>query len=179
MCGKKLRHDEFKRHMLEHEGKPIPTVNCQFCGMPFTGRSNLKRHIITQHTAKGEESHACPVCSKTSKNLIALREHIRRIHNVDDIHKCSMCGKGFKRAIALKVSFGKETVMGINEIILILFFIFRSTWQHILALLYILVLGVPKHSMQVVVCMLIANANILLNGRRHKEKKVKNIKLLL
>lgn len=93
--------------MLEHEGKPVPQVNCDICGLLLSNKRNLKRHVNMQHPVGGEQSHNCHLCPKISPNICALKEHIRRVHLVGNVHKCTMCGRGFKRKLALKVIINK------------------------------------------------------------------------
>lgn len=103
ICGKRLRCGEaFQRHMLEHEGKTLPTISCDVCGLLLASKHGLKKHKTMQHPVGGKREYICNICFKVSPNIAALREHKRRTHSADN-HKCNMCGRGFKVPLALKV----------------------------------------------------------------------------
>lgn len=104
ICGKSIRcKDVFERHMLEHEGKPAPTISCDICGLLLTGKRGLKRHKDMIHPVGGQLEHTCSICAKVSPNLKAHKRHVQYKHELGYDHKCTICEKAFKRAQALTV----------------------------------------------------------------------------
>lgn len=103
-CGKYVICGEaFQRHMLEHEGKPLPTIRCDVCGLHLSSKHGLGRHKRIKHPADGKKDYICDICQKVSPNMRALRKHISDTHTAN-ILKCTMCDRGFKRPLALKVN---------------------------------------------------------------------------
>lgn len=104
ICGKSLRNkDDFERHMLEHEGKPIALHSCDICGLLLNGKRGLKRHKDMIHPIGGQRNHTCSICGKISPNSKALKRHIQYKHEMGYDYKCTICNKAFKRAQILKV----------------------------------------------------------------------------
>lgn len=106
ICGKSIRSkDVFERHMLQHEGKTVPTVNCNVCGLILIDKKALKRHKDMIHPEGGQQEYTCSICSKISPNLRAHKRHIQYKHVMGCDHKCTICDKAFKKAQTLRVNF--------------------------------------------------------------------------
>ncbi|CDQ79635.1 unnamed protein product [Oncorhynchus mykiss] len=71
---------------------------CNQCGVSFTQKGNLLRHIKL-HT--GEKPFKCPFCSYACRRRDALTGHLRT-HSVGKPHKCNYCGRSYKQRISLE-----------------------------------------------------------------------------
>ncbi|KAF7668531.1 hypothetical protein LDENG_00003030 [Lucifuga dentata] len=70
---------------------------CTQCGVSFTQKGNLLRHIKL-HT--GEKPFKCPFCSYACRRRDALTGHLRT-HAVGKPHKCNYCGRSYKQRTSL------------------------------------------------------------------------------
>lgn len=103
ICGLTLRTStEYKAHMNKHEGLAA-NLNCDICGLRLTSERGLKVHKDTQHPVGGKQEHKCPICSKVSPTLRALKKHVSTMHEKGCEYKCSLCEKAFRRPEGLKV----------------------------------------------------------------------------
>ncbi|XP_048835341.1 zinc finger protein Helios isoform X2 [Brienomyrus brachyistius] len=71
---------------------------CGQCGVSFTQKGNLLRHIKL-HT--GEKPFKCPFCSYACRRRDALTGHLRT-HSVGKPHKCNYCGRSYKQRASLE-----------------------------------------------------------------------------
>ncbi|XP_036401170.1 zinc finger protein Helios [Megalops cyprinoides] len=71
---------------------------CNQCGVAFTQKGNLLRHIKL-HT--GEKPFKCPFCSYACRRRDALTGHLRT-HSVGKPHKCNYCGRSYKQRTSLE-----------------------------------------------------------------------------
>ncbi|XP_075895882.1 zinc finger protein Helios isoform X3 [Nelusetta ayraudi] len=71
---------------------------CNQCGVSFTQKGNLLRHIKL-HT--GEKPFKCPFCSYACRRRDALAGHLRT-HAVGKPHKCNYCGRSYKQRTSLE-----------------------------------------------------------------------------
>ncbi|XP_037824139.1 zinc finger protein 208-like [Lucilia sericata] len=110
ICGRSIRCKEvFERHMLQHEGKPLPTVSCDVCGLLLANKHSLKQHKLMVHPEGGKKEFTCPVCAKISPNLKAHKKHVQYNHEWGYDHKCTMCEKAFKTAHTLTEHMASHT----------------------------------------------------------------------
>ncbi|KAG5851716.1 hypothetical protein ANANG_G00054680 [Anguilla anguilla] len=72
--------------------------HCNQCGVAFTQKGNLLRHIKL-HT--GEKPFKCPFCSYACRRRDALTGHLRT-HSVGKPHKCNYCGRSYKQRTSLE-----------------------------------------------------------------------------
>nr|XP_043875592.1 zinc finger protein Helios [Solea senegalensis]XP_043875593.1 zinc finger protein Helios [Solea senegalensis]XP_043875594.1 zinc finger protein Helios [Solea senegalensis] len=72
--------------------------HCPQCGVSFTQKGNLLRHIKL-HT--GEKPFKCPFCSYACRRRDALTGHLRT-HAVGKPHKCNYCGRSYKQRTSLE-----------------------------------------------------------------------------
>uniref|UniRef100_A0A8C6T7I1 IKAROS family zinc finger 2 n=1 Tax=Neogobius melanostomus TaxID=47308 RepID=A0A8C6T7I1_9GOBI len=71
---------------------------CSQCGVSFTQKGNLLRHIKL-HT--GEKPFKCPFCNYACRRRDALTGHLRT-HAVGKPHKCNYCGRSYKQRTSLE-----------------------------------------------------------------------------
>ncbi|XP_071381003.1 zinc finger protein Helios isoform X1 [Centroberyx affinis] len=72
--------------------------HCSQCGVSFTQKGNLLRHIKL-HT--GEKPFKCPFCNYACRRRDALTGHLRT-HAVGKPHKCNYCGRSYKQRTSLE-----------------------------------------------------------------------------
>ncbi|KAJ8352724.1 hypothetical protein SKAU_G00242000 [Synaphobranchus kaupii] len=72
--------------------------HCNQCGVAFTQKGNLLRHVKL-HT--GEKPFKCPFCSYACRRRDALSGHLRT-HSVGKPHKCNYCGRSYKQRTSLE-----------------------------------------------------------------------------
>ncbi|XP_061579716.1 zinc finger protein Helios isoform X2 [Cololabis saira] len=71
---------------------------CNQCGVSFTQKGNLLRHVKL-HT--GEKPFKCPFCNYACRRRDALTGHLRT-HSVGKPHKCNYCGRSYKQRTSLE-----------------------------------------------------------------------------
>eukprot|EP00603_Paraphysomonas_imperforata_P011742 CAMPEP_0114472270 /NCGR_PEP_ID=MMETSP0104-20121206/12292_1 /TAXON_ID=37642 ORGANISM="Paraphysomonas imperforata, Strain PA2" /NCGR_SAMPLE_ID=MMETSP0104 /ASSEMBLY_ACC=CAM_ASM_000202 /LENGTH=440 /DNA_ID=CAMNT_0001646243 /DNA_START=15 /DNA_END=1337 /DNA_ORIENTATION=+ len=113
-CHKVLKKKSLARHMREIHPKIDNILNCPHCDKSFARKSNLTRHIESNHSEKVIEKSSndlksaanrdkrfhCSVCGLYFKQKCHYTEHIR-IHQGFRFN-CSHCQKSFSRATTLK-----------------------------------------------------------------------------
>ena len=89
-----IESNELKRHKrIHHWGKRKTTINPKMCNMcDFTG-TNMKEHIMRNHT--GEKPIKCYQCDYSCVTSSHLRDHMRT-HTGERPFKCNKCEKAFK-----------------------------------------------------------------------------------
>jgi hypothetical protein len=78
----------------------------------FQSKQALKYHEDTQHSNLCE-SHKCNVCEKTFKSFVALKNHLKFVHNEERKHCCKSCSSKFKQKKHLREQYLR--VHGINQ----------------------------------------------------------------
>uniref|UniRef100_A0A673BIR1 Zinc finger and BTB domain containing 48 n=1 Tax=Sphaeramia orbicularis TaxID=375764 RepID=A0A673BIR1_9TELE len=100
-CGKRYFR---KENLLEHESKNCArvqqTYTCQTCSATFTGKEELRVHMIS-HT--GDMPHKCSSCSEQFIYKKNLTLHMMKIHGFPKPHACSQCPKTFLTRTELRI----------------------------------------------------------------------------
>ncbi|KAH9499415.1 hypothetical protein Btru_003405, partial [Bulinus truncatus] len=100
ICGKVFkRMDNLNRHKISHTG--VKSHKCDHCGLSFTEKGSLTRHIKAQHDQL--RPHSCHLCGRNFTRKTLVRKHIERCHetkrNSEDFEdkslyfKCTLCNK--------------------------------------------------------------------------------------
>ncbi|XP_023682389.1 DNA-binding protein Ikaros-like isoform X2 [Paramormyrops kingsleyae] len=71
---------------------------CSQCGVAFTQKGNLLRHIKLH---SGEKPFKCPCCSYACRRRDALAGHLRT-HSAGKPYNCNFCGKSYKQRSSLE-----------------------------------------------------------------------------
>lgn len=95
LSGPNVVADAGNRHPNGVGDRPF---QCNQCGVSFTQKGNLLRHIKL-HT--GEKPFKCPFCSYACRRRDALTGHLRT-HAVGKPHKCNYCGRSYKQRTSLE-----------------------------------------------------------------------------
>ena len=76
---------------------------CQVCGVSFTRKPALKKHVETIH--EGKIPHKCMFCEQSFNVKSNMTRHINSVHMTDKNlpFSCMNCKKGFKRSDHLKI----------------------------------------------------------------------------
>jgi hypothetical protein len=79
ICGKVFKTDQCRQ---DHEERhTATTVQCKKCGKECKNRFALKTHQLRFHTK--QEKSVCGICDKTFKRKDYLRQHEKRVHELD------------------------------------------------------------------------------------------------
>ena len=116
LCGKELKKKSLARHMREIHPKQDNSVTCPHCQKNFSRRSNLIRHIESNHSETLTESsglsdegnvvkikekkYQCDECGVSFRQKSHYNEHLQ-IHQGQRF-ECSQCDKSFSRLTTLK-----------------------------------------------------------------------------
>lgn len=110
-CHKMLKKKSLARHMREIHPKNESMLNCSHCDKSFARKSNLSRHIESNHAdivkdkeqntaANKDKKFNCNVCGLFFKQKCHYTEHLQ-IHQGFRF-ECQHCKKSFSRATTLK-----------------------------------------------------------------------------
>jgi uncharacterized C2H2 Zn-finger protein len=111
-CNKMLKKKSLARHMREIHPKNENMLNCPHCDKSFARKSNLSRHIESNHSdsVKADKEQSAPtnkdkkfncnVCGLFFKQKCHYTEHLQ-IHQGFRF-ECQHCKKSFSRATTLK-----------------------------------------------------------------------------
>lgn len=72
------------------------TLFCKHCAEQFSTKSNLIRHISSQHSEE-RKMYQCELCDVQLTTHAGLKTHIRCRHINLREYKCEYCGKGFNQ----------------------------------------------------------------------------------
>ncbi|XP_049889398.1 zinc finger protein 285-like isoform X2 [Epinephelus moara] len=93
-CSKTFATHKVRRiHLANHR-----LLKCHICGMEFTSRISLRRHMPV-HT--GLKQFQCSVCQRGFKQSTHLKSHMR-LHTGEKPFKCQHCDKCFTHNVSLK-----------------------------------------------------------------------------
>lgn len=85
----------YKQHM-DH------SFMCQICGLSFTNKIRLKRHMTYSHIGR-----KCSICQKVFDAFHKLQKHKELVHGQVKTHECSLCSATFENNYQVKVHMGK------------------------------------------------------------------------
>ena len=75
--------------------------NCNLCSLNFSQKSDLKKHILTDHA--GIKPFKCLSCESRFLRKFDLRFHIESVHEGKKPHKCSQCNSSFSKKCGLNI----------------------------------------------------------------------------
>lgn len=97
ICDKLFtKRDNYESHIATHEPS-LRRHSCKICGLKFSYKSTLNKHIRSHHTPNVYPNHTCQICNKTYKANWLLKNHMERIHEGIAQYKCDHkdCDKKF------------------------------------------------------------------------------------
>ena len=101
-CGKLFADRRKYTVHLKHHRK-AKKYACSDCGLAFIQKEFLRRHQLTH---SGEKPFACLLCPSTFRQHVHLKQHIRRIHQMQGRTsgqlQCSQCDREFLTSSELK-----------------------------------------------------------------------------
>ena len=90
----------FKPHLFSHKGTHVHTSEtyvCQKCGMKFTYKHSLQRHLLLNCT---DEASVCEFCGKSFFVESQLKEHLL-LHSKEEEYRCVFCRESYTGQKAL------------------------------------------------------------------------------
>lgn len=98
-CGKEFASAHMTTHIKSHQISQ--KYKCQYCNLVLKTRLGFSQHLRL-HT--GEKPYPCKHCGETFSASSRRSEHIRKVHNVDNLYKhaCDMCPARFSFPFRLK-----------------------------------------------------------------------------
>ncbi|XP_065359189.1 oocyte zinc finger protein XlCOF7.1-like [Calliphora vicina] len=106
-CPKCFEQFKNPQPLLKHlaDVHNLPVLICRVCSKCFTSFQDFKRHKL-QKCLQNSSLHPllleCPYCSKSFKNAINLKQHLRIVHCQLKRHICQLCDKQFSTLDHLK-----------------------------------------------------------------------------
>ena len=134
--GKFVTEDTLKKHIKRHDR---PRIFCEQCGKAMQTKTNLKDHVLMNHSRKedlpipctwkgcgkrflinsrlvthsavhtGEKPYKCEICESMFRRKSTLEKH-SKLHTGERPHVCSYCGTGFIQRCNLKLHYTKCTI---------------------------------------------------------------------
>ncbi|XP_043273996.1 zinc finger protein 354C-like isoform X12 [Venturia canescens] len=96
-CSLKFaRKREYTIHMVNHS--TLRSHKCDICEKAFKRKSELKCHVQLHSGIK----YNCDECDFVTTSKVAVRYHVRRVHQRDFRYKCEQCDKSFMSNCELK-----------------------------------------------------------------------------
>lgn len=87
------RHKDNIHTNSTHTEKTLGKTNCEICGISFTCKSDLKKHLVIHLNRK---KHFCDLCNKAFSRIFYLRLHLRS-HTGEKPYACELCNRAFSR----------------------------------------------------------------------------------
>ena len=92
VCKKKFAWRRYlTKHQYTHQSNGR-RFECQDCGLSFTQKFSLLRHI---NTHSGKKPFSCLICDATFTQDYNLVVHVKRIHEVDRPFQCRECSRRY------------------------------------------------------------------------------------
>lgn len=108
VCAKTFPTQNYlNRHVRSHDERS-KTFQCEKCPARFYNSTNLRRHMVTHKQSLFE----CSECHKGFKKKLAMVEHMKKVHGIDQkgiiqpkevIFKCNKCDQSFKLHRLLRI----------------------------------------------------------------------------
>ena len=96
-----------KRHIETVHGGKKQSLKCSECDrVTFRDKSDLKLHMARVHKKIAlvhEEKKSCLICAKDFLGRIAMKSHIKSVHEGKEPNSCKICDQVFTRYLSLKV----------------------------------------------------------------------------
>ncbi|XP_045456202.1 zinc finger protein 761-like [Melitaea cinxia] len=93
VCGKVVRYDTMKTHLLTHGERPA--IKCYECDKTFASQSSYYHHMKLTKTHAGNNALKikCPLCDRGFRTKADCRDHVNYRHRGKSNHKCDICNK--------------------------------------------------------------------------------------
>ena len=84
--------EQSQGHLRSDKDAPLGFHKCSHCGIVFSKKCDLSRHVKNRHPAGG---FPCVQCHMKFAKKGGLRQHVKYVHEKQCRYRCDSCGKGY------------------------------------------------------------------------------------
>lgn len=95
ICGYKLKQEKYLKKHLERHARD-KEVKCDLCDQLFLTTSEMRVHVLLNHTEEIDSTYKCNTCGLKLPNADLLESHKEKHKSVIRNHICDVCSKAFR-----------------------------------------------------------------------------------
>ena len=95
ICDKIYSYERglLSHNKLVHIDETYKTYECNYCGIKYSDKYNLKKHILNMH---GNSNFKCEKCARKFNSKDYLKKHLNTVHALSKTrYQCEYCSKSF------------------------------------------------------------------------------------